>query len=933
MKNFLRLTLFAVVAMMCGTAMAETTVTWSAAEGGSLTAPVAVDDNITLTWTESSGDQSPKIVSNYVYFYNGNQVKINTTSNYKLTKIVFSFADDKTSLQILNGGGSYTQGTWTGETDVVTFRAAKQTGVRKITSIEVTYKAEGEVVEQKADLTMTAFTINATADLDNTPSVYVEYKNNGNAATENAKATLYVDGTENASATIGTLAAGGTGWKQVYYNAAAIEAGDHTVYVELSADNDGGNGVKKSETKTVTFSKKAPEASFSVTAENVTVAYDATSYSVTAHVTNTSEVDATGVEVKLYNSGTVMAQTSVDVPAGQTVDATLTVENGPFAAGRTQMQIVAGNASQWIWVVVEEAPVVDVIDLAITDIAGTIELGKDENTVRVSVQNNGNVNITDAVVTLTAGEKTLGTATVSAYPGRPGFCSVSVDKTGLEAGELEVTATVTVEGDENPDDNTLTQTIEVVAAPAPVASFELTAQDIEVEFAQETIQAVVNVKNTSEVAAENVELHLWYNGTIATATIEALAAGETKAATFSFANPFTKAGTYEVQALTADNKYGCKFNITVKEAPVTPVIDMELTAIQGLEKIDLTKENKIQVWYKNNSNVDVETATISVKLNDTALDAQTISNVKVEGTGWVEFVLPTTGLTAGTNAKVVAEIAAQNDVNAENDKLEKEYEVIDGVPAVATFTVSVDDVEVEFDAEQADVLVKVKNTSEVAATEVVVDIYLGTKVIARETVDNIAANEEKEVTLSILLKDMQVAPGTYELQAVVNNAASTFFNLTVKPEPVVPVVDLEITSISGSIDLSAETNFLTVFIENKGNVDIREADLTLTTGETVLGSATISARAGEEGNTGFASVQVDHSTLQVGEIEVTAKVQVGENVFEYTETVTVTNTTSIMAVKAQLGENAEVYTIDGQKVNSLKKGGLYIVNGKKMLVK
>ena len=360
---------------------------------------------------------------------------------------------------------------------------------------------------------------------------------------------------------------------------------------------------------------------------------------------------------------------------------------------------------------------------------------------------------------------------------------------------------------------------------------------------------------------------------------------------------------------------------------------MELTAIQGLEKIDLTKENKIQVWYKNNSNVDVETATISVKLNDTALEAQTISNVKVDGNGWVEFVLPTTGLTAGTNAKVVAEIAAENDVNAENDKLEKEYEVIDGVPAVATFTVSVADVEVEFDAEQADVLVKVKNTSEVNATEVVVDIYLGTKVIARNTIDNIAANEEKEVTLSILLKDMQVAPGTYELQAVVNNAASTFFNLTVKPEPVVPVVDLEITSISGSIDLSAETNYLTVFIENKGNVDIREADLTLTTGETVLGSAKISARAGEEGNTGFASVQVDQSTLQVGEIEVTAKVQVGENVFEYTETVTVTNTTSIMAVKAQLGENAEVYTIDGQKVNSLKKGGLYIVNGKKMLVK
>jgi hypothetical protein len=44
-------------------------------------------------------------------------------------------------------------------------------------------------------------------------------------------------------------------------------------------------------------------------------------------------------------------------------------------------------------------------------------------------------------------------------------------------------------------------------------------------------------------------------------------------------------------------------------------------------------------------------------------------------------------------------------------------------------------------------------------------------------------------------------------------------------------------------------------------------------------------------------------------------------------------TTGITSVAAQATDNANVYTIDGQRVQNLQKGKVYIVNGKKVLVK
>jgi hypothetical protein len=50
--------------------------------------------------------------------------------------------------------------------------------------------------------------------------------------------------------------------------------------------------------------------------------------------------------------------------------------------------------------------------------------------------------------------------------------------------------------------------------------------------------------------------------------------------------------------------------------------------------------------------------------------------------------------------------------------------------------------------------------------------------------------------------------------------------------------------------------------------------------------------------------------------------------------VKVTQTTSIQAVKAMLNNsNVQIFTITGKKVNSVQKGGVYIINGKKVMVK
>ena len=45
------------------------------------------------------------------------------------------------------------------------------------------------------------------------------------------------------------------------------------------------------------------------------------------------------------------------------------------------------------------------------------------------------------------------------------------------------------------------------------------------------------------------------------------------------------------------------------------------------------------------------------------------------------------------------------------------------------------------------------------------------------------------------------------------------------------------------------------------------------------------------------------------------------------------DSTSIKAVKAALEKGAVIYTLQGVRVNNIQKGGIYIINGKKVVVK
>ena len=102
----------------------------------------------------------------------------------------------------------------------------------------------------------------------------------------------------------------------------------------------------------------------------------------------------------------------------------------------------------------------------------------------------------------------------------------------------------------------------------------------------------------------------------------------------------------------------------------------------------------------------------------------------------------------------------------------------------------------------------------------------------------------------------------------------------------------------------------------------------------------VSARAGEERNTGFCSIEVDTEGLVSGDLEVTATVTVegeaAETLNDNTMTVPINvyESTGIESLTPALSEcEGAVYNLQGVKVKTLQKGNIYIVNGRKMLVK
>jgi 5-hydroxyisourate hydrolase-like protein (transthyretin family) len=682
-------------------------------------------------------------------------------------------------------------------------------------------------------------------------------------------------------------------------------------------------------------------------------------------------------------------------------------------------------------------PVVETIEVALTAIQGisNIDLAEGENnTITVWAENTGNVDA-EATIGVTLNDNALESQTITLKAGKNGGASFTLPTEGLVAGTTaNVVATLTVEGNTS-EATTLAKDYNVVnssVATEPV--FEITAAPVEVEFGVEKFNVAATVKNTSTVGATNVEVKLYYNGDIATQTIAALAANAESEVTFAdVTNPFTKAGTYTMYVMAP--KAQAEVTVTVKPEPVVEKVDVAVFDLRGLNNIDLAAEsNTVSVWVANNGNVDAE-ATISVTLNSTTLEAQTV-NVKAakdaDSPTYADasFILPTEGLVAGEKATVVATVTVA-DNTSENTTITREYDIVNSsVATEPVFEITAAPVEVEFGAEKFNVVATVKNASTVNATDVEVKLYYNGE-IATQTIATLTANAEAEVTFADVENPFTKA-GTYTMYVRAPKAQAEV-TVTVKPEPVVETIDLAVTSINGTLSLDIESNYLTVWVENKGNVDVNGAAVSLMAGETTLGTGTVNVKAG---NNAFCSIAVAADMLQEGEFTVTAKVtaegdvdetnnelsrtytieapkaalsftaeaQVLKDMLSYTVLVNVTNEstkadaenievklytenskeltsaiikkiaagttssvvlsgvaeealsgsilvmvngstsyvslevvdviTSINTVKAQMANGTlRVYTLNGKKAETVKSGSVYIINGKKVMVK
>ena len=131
--------------LCAGSLWAQTTITWNASdqgyENGEAITSVDFDDNVTGTFNQgTNNNNAPKYYSTgtAIRCYGGNYFTISTSAG-NLTSIVITFASGEGSNAITTDVGSYTNGTWTGEAQSVTFTIGGTSGHRRLASFSITY--------------------------------------------------------------------------------------------------------------------------------------------------------------------------------------------------------------------------------------------------------------------------------------------------------------------------------------------------------------------------------------------------------------------------------------------------------------------------------------------------------------------------------------------------------------------------------------------------------------------------------------------------------------------------------------------------------------------------------------------------------------------------------------------------------------------------
>lgn len=123
-------------------------ISWTASEQGYSNqqeiTDVDFDDVVSATFNKGTNSNAPKYYTSgsAIRCYGGNNFVFSTASG-NITEIVINFGNSDGSNEITTNVGTYSNGTWTGEAEEITFTIGGTTGNRRIAGFNVTYTGSG----------------------------------------------------------------------------------------------------------------------------------------------------------------------------------------------------------------------------------------------------------------------------------------------------------------------------------------------------------------------------------------------------------------------------------------------------------------------------------------------------------------------------------------------------------------------------------------------------------------------------------------------------------------------------------------------------------------------------------------------------------------------------------------------------------------------
>ena len=197
-------------------------------------------ENFSVTFNKGTNNNTPKYYTSgtAIRAYGGNYFTV--TSENTITQIVITFGSSDGSNAITTNVGTYSNGTWTGSGNSVTFNVGGTSGNRRIASITVTYTPSGSSTTlEDNDLALTGAPVALTFDLyDNAEPQVINYTTSSTGAVTIPASNFFETAIDETNKTITvTPVAVTNGVKEATVNQAAddtYKAGSATFTVNIT---------------------------------------------------------------------------------------------------------------------------------------------------------------------------------------------------------------------------------------------------------------------------------------------------------------------------------------------------------------------------------------------------------------------------------------------------------------------------------------------------------------------------------------------------------------------------------------------------------------------------------------------------------------------------------------------------------------------------